>query len=77
LKTDEEEAVMRDTTKRLTGLIILTTGVSIWQLSTGAEGVLAGVAAWFLFATLCVLLTWYSLRTRWYLRGVVQPRCSD
>ena len=58
---------------RLTVLIVLTTAVSIWLLSMGAQGVHAGIAAWVLFAALCVLLTLYSIRTRWYVRGLVRP----
>lgn len=66
---------MRDTpaTARLTVLIILTTAVSMWLVSTGSQGPLAGIAAWLLVATLSVLLTWVSIRTRWYIRGLVQP----
>lgn len=66
---------MRDTatTTRLTVLIILATGASMWLLSTGSQGLLAGFAAWLLFATLGVLMTWCSIRTRWYIRGLMQP----
>lgn len=65
---------MRDTRaiNLLTLLIIVTTGAIIWALSAGAEGPLTGIAAWLLFAALCVLMMLYSFRTRWYLHGLVR-----
>lgn len=66
---------MRDTRaiNVLALLIVGTIGASIWVLSAGAEGPLTGIAAWLLFAALCVLLTLHSIRTRWYLHGMVRP----
>jgi len=65
---------MRDTatTTRLTVLIILTAMGSAWLLSTGSQGWLASISAGLLVATLGVLLAWFSVWTRWYIRELVQ-----
>lgn len=63
--------------KHLTILIVLATGAAAWLLSTGVQNVHTGIAAWALFAALAVLLTVYSIRTRWYLHGLVRRPRQD
>ena len=64
---------MRDTINRLTVALAFLSGLSIWLVSNNDDGVLAGIAAWVLIATLTGLLTWYSVRIRWFLAGAVRP----
>lgn len=49
-------------------------GASVWMLVISPDGLFTGVAIWLLFAVLCALMTVCSLRTRWYVRGLVGPR---
>lgn len=58
-------------------LIVLTIGATLWGLSTGSEGLVAGVAAWLLVAGLCILLTMLSIRARRYVSERVRQAASE
>ena len=61
------------TINRLTAMIIIMTGASIWALSTDSEGLLAAVAGCFLSATLCFYVALLTIQSRSYVRGITRP----
>jgi hypothetical protein len=61
------------TINRLTVIVIIITGASVWVVSTASEGLLADVAGFLLVAALCFYAALFTIRSRSYVRGFTRP----